>query len=298
MKKEFYLIAILITLLVSCEQKSNNINKNHAKESFSINPTPFIGKHKAQAMILGVFHFNISKSDSYKPEFDFNILEEKRQEELGQLLNKIEAYKPTKILIEWNRIEDDSIVNVDYQKFLQNNFDISDKSNEVYQIGFKLGKRLGHNKIYCADAKKVWYGVELDWENYDDEAYLKSKGQYEKSIRYNYSAYFRQADSLKSIKPLIEHLAWLNKLSNRLKSHQIYLTSIIEGAGDNYLGADNTGSQYSRNLRIFSNVYDITNFDQEDRILLIYGASHVWPLRQLFIDSPDYDYIEANKFLN
>lgn len=302
MKRILLMTTVFITLLVSCT-KNSSVNPNErtklSKEnSVTEDTTLFVGKHKAQAMVLGVFHFNPSGSDSYKQEFPFNILEEKRQRELDQLLDKIAIYKPTKILLEWNRIKDDSITNISYQKFLQNDFDISNKPNEVYQIGFKLAKRLGHEKIYCSDAQKVWYGIELDWENYDEEGYLKSKGQYEKSIRYNYSSFYKLGDSLKSVQPLVEHLAWKNKLSNRLKSHQIYLTSIIEGAGDNYLGADNTGSQYSRNLRIFSNVYDLTNFNQEERILLIFGASHVWQLRQFFIDSPDYNYVEPTKYLN
>jgi len=50
-------------------------------------------------------------------------------------------------------------------------------------------------------------------------------------------------------------------------------------------------------LRIFANAYDITDFDSEERLLLIYGSGHVWQLRQLFLDSPDYEYIEAIDYL-
>jgi hypothetical protein len=96
---------------------------------------------------------------------------------------------------------------------------------------------------------------------------------------------------------LSEHLIWLNTTENRLKDHQAYLTSIIEGAGDNYLGADAVANWYRRNLRIFANAYDLTDFDTEERLLLIYGSGHVWQLRQFFIDSPDYDYVEVNEYL-
>ena len=89
----------------------------------------------------------------------------------------------------------------------------------------------------------------------------------------------------------------INAPEDRLKDHQAYLTSILEGAGDNYLGADNVARWYRRNLRIFANAYDLTNFDKEERLLLLYGAGHVWQLRQLFIDSPDFDYIEVNDYL-
>ena len=71
----------------------------------------------------------------------------------------------------------------------------------------------------------------------------------------------------------------------------------IEGAGDLFIGADSVARWYKRNIRISANVYDITDFDKEDRILMIYGAGHVWQLRQFFTDSPDFDYVEVNDYL-
>lgn len=261
-------------------------------------PNQFIGKHKAKAMVLGVFHFSNPGLDSYKQKFDFNILDGYRQQELEVLLEKIAQYKPTKILVEWSRIEEDSAANVEYQNYLNGLFSIDDKTNEVYQIGFKLAKKLGHHKIYCSDASAEWCGVELDWDNYDAEAYLKSKGQFDKSTRYDYQSYYELCDSLKTTHSLSDHLALINDPQYKLKDHQAYITELIlEGAGDNYVGADAVAKWYRRNLRIFANAYDLTNYDQEERLLLIYGSGHVWQLRQLFTDSPDYDYVEAVDYL-
>lgn len=295
MKKLVY-VFVLLTLSISC--KKEPVANQHSNKTDDISdPNVFIGMYKAKAMILGVFHFRNSGLDSYKPAFPFNILEEKRQSELNILLEKITAYKPTKIVLEWNRIKHDSIANIRYQKFVKDSFDISNKANEVYQIGFQLAKKLGHTKIYCSDAAAPWFGVNLDWGNYDTNAYLKEKGQYKKMSRYKYTPFYRLSDSLKTKQTLVAHLTMINNPSNRLKDHQAYLTSILEGAGDNYLGADAVAKWYRRNLRIFSNVYDVVNFNEEERVLLIYGAGHVWQLRQLFKDSPDFDYIEPNKYL-
>ncbi|RLD24160.1 MAG: hypothetical protein DRI54_06455 [Bacteroidetes bacterium] len=299
MKK--HIVGIIISFaLISCNQKTEKIEEQtiQIEEGNPLSdPGIFIGNHKAKAMILGVFHFDNPGLDSYKPKFSLNILEERRQVELNTLLEKIAKFKPTKILLEWNRIKSDSITNVRFQNYLNGGFSIDDKSNEVYQIGFKLAKKLGIDRVYCSDAGADWFGVELDWDNYDDVAYLKSRGQYNKTNRYDYESFYMLGDSLKTTRSLLEQLIWLNNPENRLKDHQAYLTSIIEGAGDNYLGADAVANWYRRNLRIFSNAYDFTNFDTEDRLLLIYGAGHVWQLRQLFIDSPDYDYIEVNEYL-
>jgi hypothetical protein len=296
MKKVFFGITIFM-LINSCNQENSKENQQFEKTNPIENPNLFIGENKAKVMVLGVFHFSNPGLDSYKPKFSFDILEKKRQVELNELLEKISEYKPTKILLEWNRIKADSIVNVRYKNFLKDSFDISEKTGEVYQIGFKIAKRLNHKRLYCSDAKADWFGIELDWDNYDDKAYLKSKGQYKKVNRYDFKSFYEMGDSLKTVQTLTEHLIWMNNPNNRLKSHQDYLTSIIEGAGDNYLGADNVGRWYRRNLRIFANAYDIADFEKEERLLLIYGSGHVWQLRQFFTDSPDFDYIEPNNYL-
>lgn len=291
MKKLIYGISILF-LFASCK------TTQEVKKTDPINdPSLFIGNHKAKAMVLGVFHFSNPQLDSYKPKFPFDILEKQRQSELDMLLEKIAEYKPTKILLELNRIEMDSLTNESYQSYLKGKFLIDDKTNEVYQIGFKLAKKLGHHRVYCSDADAKWFGVNLDWDNYDAEAYLKSKGQYEKTTRYDYESLYRLQDSLKTIQSLTKTLNMLNNPAGRLKDHQAYLTNILEGAGDNYLGADNVARWYRRNLRIFSNAYDFTNFNKVERLLLIYGSGHVWLLRQFFKDSPDFEYVEANNYL-
>jgi hypothetical protein len=98
--------------------------------------------------------------------------------------------------------------------------------------------------------------------------------------------------------PLKEFLHRINLPSNRLFDHQAYLSgTALAGAGDNYIGADALGRWYRRNIRIYSNTYDIVNFQEAERVLLIYGSGHVWQLRQFFSDSPDFDYIEVSDFL-
>ena len=301
MKKIIYGI-ILLVFLTSCivrKYKGRADNQHADKTSQLSDPELFVGKCKAKVMILGVFHFDNPGLDTYKEKFSFNILEDNRQKELDILLEKIAKYKPTKILLESNRVKSDSILNVTYQAYLKRKYDISNKRSEYFQIGFKLAEKLGHTRIYSSDASAEWFGANLDWDTYDADAYLKSRGQYEKSHRYDFETFYQLSDSIKSVVSLIDYIMMTNNPKDRLKDHQAYLTkTILEGAGDNYIGADGVARWYRRNLRIFANAYDLTYFDKEERLLLIYGAGHVWQLRQLFIDSPDYEYIEVNEYLS
>jgi len=54
---------------------------------------------KPKVMIVGTFHFNNPGLDYTKAERD-SILSEKRQKEVRELIDRLKAFKPTKIAIE------------------------------------------------------------------------------------------------------------------------------------------------------------------------------------------------------
>ncbi|TBW29972.1 DUF5694 domain-containing protein [Gramella sp. KN1008] len=300
--KRLFSAFLLTGLLFSCDQKTedttsqiqnNDIaNATHAREQFA-------DQHKTKVAVLGVFHFNNPGLDSYKPKFTVDILSEKRQSEIELLLKSLSEFKPTKILLEVSRKENDSLLTARYQQYLKGEYDICEKRNEIFQLGFRLAEQLGHQDIYASDVKgSNWFGAEIDWDNYDEAAYQRSLDQYKKTHRYDYEEIYETHDSLKTVTTLTEYFKLLNDPEDRLKSHQAYLTNtILTGAGDLYIGADIVARWYQRNLKIFANTYDLADFSKEDRILLIYGAGHVWQLRQLFKDSPDFEYVEINEYL-
>ena len=305
LKTKYLTFIILILLIVSSCKEQGNLEKENTNLKEKItdtlsDPTEFIGKHKPKATVLGVFHFNNPGLDDYKPKFSVDIFSSKRQAELTELIKNLAEYNPTKILVEVARKESDSLLNDRYTNYLNGTFDISDKASETYQLGFRLAKRLEHDRIYASDAKgSKWFGADIDWDNYDSEEYQKSLNQYEKTHRYDYEKMYEYHDSLKTVQTLTEHFKHINNPSNRLKDHQGYLTeTLLTGAGDLYIGADAVARWYQRNLKIFANTYDIVEFDKEERILLIYGSGHVWQLRQLLTDSPDYEYVEINEYLS
>lgn len=289
-------------LIFSCSQPIGYL-KSEIQENVVVkgldDPDQFVGQNKTQVTVLGVFHFNDPGLDNYKQRFSVDILSEGRQAEINDLIKSLSEFNPTKILVEVPRKESDSILNDIYRKYLKGEYDISDKKNEIYQLGFPLAKRLGHHKIYASDAKgSRWFGAEIDWKNYDSAEYQKSLDQYKKTHRYNYEKVYELHDSLKSVNTLNDYLKYLNNPKSRLKSHQAYLTNtVLTGAGDLYIGADIVARWYQRNLKIFANIYDISDFSKEERVLLIYGAGHVWQLRQHLKDSPDFEYVEINEYL-
>ena len=61
---------------------------------------PRCHRHGAD-QLLGTFHFSDAGLDDYKPKHDVDILSEKRQAELAEVLEALAAYRPTKIAVEW-----------------------------------------------------------------------------------------------------------------------------------------------------------------------------------------------------
>ena len=301
-------VNILLMLLSSSCDMNKSKPRNSAetatikKSSFPYdniyNTTEFKGENKPKVSILGTFHFTNNALHDYNDTYKLNGLATSRQQELQELVEKLQSFRPTKILIERNRIAYDSIITQEYQRYYEQDstFQIND---EVYLIAFPLAKQMRHNKVFASDAVAPWFGMDLDWENFDESAFLKERKQYKKSNRYNYETSYKKEDSLKSVLPLLEFYRLINSPKVQLYNHQIYLTeTVLSGAGDNYMGADAVARWYRRNLRIFSNTLDLVDFNKEERILIIYGASHIWTLKQFFQDSPDFEYLEINSFLD
>ncbi|MBU3822531.1 hypothetical protein KO566_10690 [Flavobacteriaceae bacterium XHP0103] len=294
--KLFNLLLISILILSSCEHKVNEQNSKK-KEKTEVKGLEFIGHYKSKAMILGSYHFSNPQMDDYKEEFVVDMSTEQKQKEIENVIKKLLTYAPTKILVEVPRIKGDSIINERYQKFLLGEYELP--INETYQIGFRLAKKLGHKKIYASDViNSKWFGANIDWDNYNSEEYENKLGQFEKTHRYDFDKIYRESDSLKTVHTLIEHYIYLNDPKYTLTDHQSYLTNtLLTGAGDKYIGADNLARWYQRNLKVFANIYDIADFNQEEKILLIYGNGHVHLLKQFLTDSPDFEYLEVNEIL-
>ena len=298
--KVFNLFLFSILILTSCQQKQTgevDSLKSKVNQETKVNGLEFIGRHKAKVMILGSYHFSNPQLDDYKEKFVVDMSTKQKQKEIEQVIEKLSNFLPTKILVEIPRIKVDSIINERYQKFLEDNYELP--INETYQIGFRLAKKLGHQRIYASDARSSkWFGAEIDWNNYDSDEYEKELGQFDKTHRYDFDKIYHKSDSLKSVQSLIEHYRYINNPKYTLTDHQSYLTNtVLTGAGDKYIGADNLTRWYQRNLKIFANIYDIVEFNKEERILLIYGTGHVFQLKQFLIDSPDFEYIEVNEIL-
>lgn len=257
---------------------------------------------KTKVLILGTFHFAQTGKDD-------DMMSEKRQKEIAEVINKIVRFKPEKIFVERNpEFEYTNKMGEKYDDYLNGKFELT--ANEYYQLGFRLGKMLGLKKIYQADHPGM-YGIFYGKvKNYADK-----NGQTEilnaDAVGTTKPLYQRSEEATtRKQKTVLEMLRYMNSPEYQKLDHGFYV-SVFPRIGDTeprksaeekkdpnsyFIGSELLADWYRRNILIYSKVLNQLDF-KENRILIIYGNGHSSTLRHLFESNPVFSVEETNKWL-
>jgi hypothetical protein len=256
-----------------------------------------VGDNKLpKVLLVGSFHFAYYNLDAHKvaDEDQVDILSEKRQKELEELVEYIAKFKPNKIAVETGR--NTGYLMREYEDWKSGKEPL--KKSETRQIGFRLLDRFGLDTIFGVDAGSVsrdlYYSKDslvirpyLDqiFEDYDYRSKDKISKRYKK---------FRELDDKLTLEnTLLEYFKYMNSDKVLDRGFGAYLNGDFKN-GD-YEGADALVLYwYNRNLRILRNIQKITT-SPDDRILVIFGAGHVEILKHLFQCTPQYELIKFNE---
>ena len=296
---------LIILVSFSCDRmEKTDRQENKAKEHRPDISFPDFFKRdsqKPQVLLMGVFHFQDAGADDYKPNYDIDIKTERRQTELNHLLDVLESYRPTQIVLEV-KTHEQALLDSLYGEYLRGNFELSSK--EVFQIGFKLGKRTGIKKLIAGDIK----GREYDYIASDFDGYKRRKKEIieEENLLqrldsdYNdrYTKFYSFLDSLKTTMSLEDYLLLINEDSVHSIMHGHYLLgSIGANNGVEYPSVDNlSGWWYNRNLRIVSNIRKSIR-DTNERVLVVFGNGHMSIIKHALEASPEIDLVELKDVL-
>ena len=245
--------------------------------------------HKKKVFILGTYHF-ASSADIIKHDLE-NMLSEKRQKEIEQVVTQLAEFKPHKICIEWDAGEDQPFTDSVYSEYLNDKFSL--KANEVYQIAFRLAKKLGHKKVHCIDAPG----------NFLYDTLVSTAKKYNQSDWFDrhFQAVLKIAeseDSLRKIHTLRENLRNINSkaaLQFGLDVNDVFTSPLLGEPGE-YAGAEFLSEWYKRNIRMYSNILRVAG-DKDKRIFVLVGASHKSIMKQLFETNPQWELVEVIDYL-
>lgn len=266
------------------------------------NQPDFLGsaEPKASVLMLGVFHFSNPGLDTYKPEHHFDAMSRDRQREIEDVVDRLARFQPTRIAVEFLP-ERQAKMDELYQQYVNGEHELG--VNEVYQLGFRLAKKLGHPRVYLVDARARHYFTAEEYK--ERQAALEASGGLSDTADEwdeHYKKLYAHDDQLKTRQSLREHLLYINSPDRIRQGHGHYVVGQFKaGSGfteenDGYFGPDSATGWYNRNLRTFRNLQRLTE-STDERILLIIGAGHLPILRFLAQSSPEYELVEPAEFL-
>lgn len=256
---------------------------------------------KIRVMTLGVFHFNYPNLDKHQIATgnEIDVLLPEYRAQIKRLVSEMKKFKPEHIAVEVEpkyQAEFDSL----YNSYLKGKFKLG--RDEVYQIGFRLGKVLGIKHLTCVDEQGRYY-------NYLDTLFRDSvrESRFDHYFTHNpdsllekaYTKFYTYGDKLPKSRGVIYTLEQINRPAFIRHLQGAYFIGDFkyeEKPGD-FAGVDfETCRWYNRNLRIFRNIQRITN-RPGDRILLIIGNGHLGLLNYFLQCSPEYELVSPLRCL-
>ena len=258
---------------------------------------------RIKVMVLGTFHFN--QLDNKK-----EMLTPKRQKEIATVLKRLKEFKPDKIFVERNpEFEYANKMDERYQKYLAGKYELP--ANEIFQLGYRLAKELGHKRIYQADHPGLYGAFNQKVRRYarqnDQMRILDGKTAGTTLGLYRTE---KDVDDFKN-KTLTDYLLYLNSERYVRADHGWYVTTLPR-VGDTdppksrddrkdydneyFIGAKMLADWYRRNIMIYAKVLKQLSY-KEKRILVIFGAGHNSTLKHLFASNPHLEVVEVADWL-
>ncbi len=285
-------ILIICLFICSCSQKTQRPNQESVIGEI-VDNFPVITKEAPhQVLVFGSFHFDMATDGSdVKEAKKMDVLSKENKIQLETIIDRLKKYNPTKIAIEWKPELQERRDN-QYQKYVAGDFELP--RNETFQVGFRLAKILGHQKLYCIDNRPPM--PEAIGEIDDIEKFADSLGQSEAFHSYDEEnrRFIEYTSNIQNEYGLLDVIKLYNSETYTKRTKQLWTTGMVNlGVYHDYAGTDLTGYWFERNTRIFANAANLVEQEQE-RILIIYGAAHKWILDELFDSSPEFQLIQFN----
>lgn len=225
-----------------------------------------------EILLVGTFHLADTS--------DLNALSEKDKSKYSdsdfeQLANDLAKFQADQVFVEYPLHLQEHLTSIYYSAEIDE-INEAFKKNEIYQIGFRLAKMLGHDAIYA-----------VDWNEQPEEsielglvAEGKSKTEFEeimnrvKIVLEKLSAIIQQGD-------IIELYKHINSNEYIVNDHQVYLD--LMQLDDEIAFEWVTKYWYYRNLRIVRNIKK-SILPETKRAVILYGGGHNYLLKQLLED--------------
>jgi hypothetical protein len=237
-----------------------------------------------EVMLLGTFHF--AQLDTGRVD----VLSPGRQREIEQVADALTRFGPDKIFVErqpffWQRAFDST-----YALYRAGQWVLP--RNEIYQLGYRVARRLGHDRVYAGDHAGWWLGdsVRSVAARLGQASILNGTAPH--TIK-NVHEVLDDDDLLAAGATIGDVLHWMNTPEYHLRVQNGYFARNARVGNDSVAaGPDLVAEWYRRNIKIYRTIIDRLDYS-ERRILVIIGNDHVPPLEHFFASNANFRPVQA-----
>lgn len=243
---------------------------------------------KPEVVFLGLFHFAGEKVDIETTPANLlpDMLSARRQAELRALRAKLVAWRPTKLVLEWPAADQSELDSI-YLAYLADSRKLDGNPDERVQLAFPVARALGHRRVYAVDAANPQMRTAFN-DSIHEARYETQPIEGDEKWNARYDSLSALQDTLQAKASLEAYLLYLNSDDTQAKAIGRWLVQTKRGTNTEPVGADGFITRYFlRSARIFSNVQRVID-SPADRVLIMYGNTHGYFLRELFRASPEY----------
>jgi hypothetical protein len=258
-------------------------------------PTPKDGQR--EVMLLGTSHLDQTpenKQNTFALDAG-DVLGEQRQSELNTLTDRLAEWEPDRIAVEHPATEQ-SIVDQAYTAYADDSDDLDtisgwerNRESEIVQVGFRLADKLGHDSVAAVD-----YVQDLTALMTKEEMQQMPESMFTDPESVDYPLIspremIEEEQQRLDEGSLLDHYRRLNTLTGssfaKLNDQLVYAAAFENSELGDYAMVKLITGWTQRNLRIASNLWNVLEASDQ-RVLVVYGASHVPQLKQMLTATP------------
>lgn len=243
-----------------------------------------------EVMILGTYHFSGSKLDIVKSNTD-SPLSPERQKEISDVAIRLSKFAPNKIALESYETKPDFTMD-GYKNFKPE--DLNKKTNEIYQIGYRLANMLHHENVYGLDEESdtIDYFPFNKVAEYSKIHNLNTADEIINEFQVLVNN-FEESQKTKTVRELLKDMN--NPKTIEYENQFGYYGLLSIGDSVQQPGAELNAYWYMRNAKIFSKLIQISK--PGDKIIIVFGAGHSYWLRHFVTNTKGFKLVEPNKYL-
>ena len=251
----------------------------------SSQPTTSDSDEPVRVVVVGTFHM-AAAGDALNPTVD-DLLGAPRQTQIGELVERLADFRPTKIAIE--SLPSSPVMQEQFEQHLRNDLQLG--KDERHQVAFRLARRVGLSRVDGID-----YDQPVDVEGLFAWAHQNNQGVLAAELMAAYSsATSRWNSGFMDRSSMLEIYRVFNSPETDEATHNIFMSAMRIGTDQQPVGATLVSRWYERNVHIASNVVRLA--EPGDRILILIGANHRKLLIELLSGVPGIDVVEARTYL-